>query len=94
MNNPVIGGDFFVSCTVAGIPQPTISWKFNNEILENSGNPEISVTPDGYTSRVEVMNAIEQFNGRYECIATNLAGNANQSFQIQLESKPHPLMFF
>ena len=84
--NPLIGQRFTISCTVSGIPQPTITWRKDGLPLENTNTGlRIVFSIDGKTSSVEVLEGRPEFNGVYECIATNSAGSVKQESRIELQ---------
>lgn len=91
-DNPVVGEEFSIECTVAGIPLPIILWQFNNSTLEVDNNLRIVETSNGLmgqTSRVEVTDATSKFGGMYICIVFNDAGSVDQSVLIELQRKSH-----
>ena len=84
--NLLIGEPLTISCTVSGIPLPVITWRKDGLILENTDTGLRIVTIDGgMTSSVEVSEGRPEFNGVYECIATNLAGSVKQESRIELQ---------
>ena len=86
-DNPVLGNEFSVKCTVAGTPLPAIRWQFNDRALEGGDNFRIVETSNGQTSIVEVSDATAEFSGEYTCTAFNAAGSMNQSIHIELQCK-------
>ena len=85
-SNPVLGKHFFISCSVTGMPLPTISWKKDGRALESSADEVLRIlsTDMGRTSSVEVSEGRSEFSGVYECIATNMVGSVNRSSWVQL----------
>ena len=70
---------------MSGTPLPTITWKKDGLALENTENGLRIVTTDGgRTSSVEVSEGRPEFNGVYECNATNPAGSVKQESRIEL----------
>ena len=88
-SNPVIGSSFFIQCTVSGTPRPTISWKLNEIPLTASDDEVLRIvsTNNGQTSRVEVSASRRGFDGVYQCIASNDAGNDTMNLRIELQGK-------
>ena len=85
--NPRVKEPFFIECTVAGIPLPTISWMKDGAPLEGTAddNLRILAIPIRNASRVEVTVSNVDFNGVYQCLAKNLAGNDSRSLRIELQ---------
>lgn len=85
-DNPELGGSFFIRCTATGTPQPAISWRKDGLVLEATNDEVLRIvsTNNGMTSSVEVSEGRAEFNGVYECIATNAAGSDNMSYRVQL----------
>ncbi|XP_055374705.1 basement membrane-specific heparan sulfate proteoglycan core protein isoform X7 [Condylostylus longicornis] len=66
-----IGDRAILDCrTVAGIPEPRISWR------RTDGLPLSSQIKEEYQGRLIINNIKEEDAGTYECIAENLAGKA------------------
>jgi hypothetical protein len=85
-SNPQLGESFSIRCSTTGTPQPDILWKKDGLELEATADEILRIvsTDMGRTSSVEVSNGRPEFNGVYECIATNDAGSANRSSRVQL----------
>ena len=85
--NPRFGGSFFLECTVAGIPKPTIIWTKDGIPLNESNLKAVSVLSQLNSSRIDVSKAWAEYNGMYTCIASNDAGSVSESFLINLQGQ-------
>ena len=67
----------FLNCDTLGDPDPEVTWKKDDVILDPTSDLDITMTPFGSLefSKVEVAD-----DGRYVCIATNPAGSAVKDF--------------
>lgn len=67
------GTQISLSCPATGVPPPAISWRKENETLLQSGTELI-------------LGAVNYENeGRYTCVATNIAGSAEASSDLAVE---------
>ena len=84
--NPRIGSPFSIQCTATGIPQPDITWRKDGLLLEATEDEVLRIVEinDGRTSSVEVSEGRTEFNGIYECIATNDADSVMKIARIEL----------
>ncbi|CAG5129711.1 unnamed protein product, partial [Candidula unifasciata] len=70
-------------CEVSGIPQPTVSWKQNFMPL-NPDPQRIQAQRDGlYVSRAQISD-----KAIYECLASNIAGDANKMITLIVYDPP------
>ena len=69
-------------CNASGVPDPTISWTFNNGSL-----PPLSQTNvRGMLSLFLVKNTAE-YEGNYTCTALNRAGISNSTSKLTVDGK-------
>ena len=88
--NPRIGESFFLECSVAGIPDPTIVWVKDGFPLNTSNFPMVSLLSRPKASHIVVSKATGiEYNGMYTCIASNDAGSVSSSFLIRLQGQQH-----
>ncbi|VDI45895.1 Hypothetical predicted protein [Mytilus galloprovincialis] len=64
-------GDARLVCNVKGYPSPAINWKYNNILLQSSGNI------------IVVHNVTNSTTGYYTCIATNDAGTSQANVLLK-----------
>ena len=70
-----------ISCKVtAGVPNPTLSWRFKDESLPQAAN----VTETKVESVIHVRNVSKSMEGTYECMANNSAGVANATSTLRV----------
>ena len=71
------------SCQAIGEPLPTISWYFNDVMInssdENEYNISTSLNGTAVTSILTVVNAQSSDVGTYTCIAENIIGSDQSS---------------
>ncbi|OWF52578.1 Hemicentin-1 [Mizuhopecten yessoensis] len=83
----VIGEPFTIYCPASGTPPPNIRWfKNGSPILLSEDRQDIRVTAGGrelYILAAEVDDA-----GAYMCVATNEAGESEQTFDLEVYVPP------
>ena len=81
-----IGESFYLECAFTGEPSPTVLWRHNGTELHETANNDIKIASTDNLSRLEIIEATGmEFNGRYECFVSSIAGNTSMSFQIMLQ---------
>ena len=84
---------FEMFCTFDANPEARIVWKFNkrNIASKNVNVTEIVLSSNVYNTRKRSFLRIEvvdrHMQGEYQCIATNLLGNATQQTQLIVHCK-------
>ncbi|KAH9503917.1 Muscle M-line assembly protein unc-89 [Bulinus truncatus] len=76
------GKGVVLRCSVAGTPQPTVSWKRNGSSIGQSPN-----CIDSYhngVARLEILRVCSQDTGVYECVAENVVTQAACSCKVTL----------
>ena len=69
----VPGGSVLFQCRIlSGIPNPQVEWKFNGNA--NSFDKNVEILANGGVIRI--TNVQKSNEGRFECTASNLAGQA------------------
>lgn len=71
-----IGSNALFSCTVKGLPRPTIYWIKDNASYPLQSNPRASVIQkgNGIRSLLLITGVQKEDYGKYQCIANNSAG--------------------
>ena len=85
LNSPVIiteGDDLELECQSSGIPMPQISWKFNNEILD-----DIYPVVQG-ESLLFIPSVTVGDSGVYTCVALSVAGQARRDIMVTVYRAP------
>ncbi|XP_077360440.1 neural cell adhesion molecule 1a isoform X4 [Festucalex cinctus] len=75
-----MGGSILLACDADGFPEPTVTWAYNNVILE-SGD-KYSLNEDG--SELVIKDVIKVDEGDYTCIARNKAGEMSQEVSLNV----------
>ncbi|KAK3506808.1 hypothetical protein QTP70_028372 [Hemibagrus guttatus] len=73
-----------LECEAQAIPVPTLHWYKDGQILKADGR--ISVTPNGRI--VQIKQAQVSDTGRYTCVATNIAGEDEKDFDVNIQVPP------
>ncbi|XP_023221211.1 hemicentin-1-like isoform X2 [Centruroides sculpturatus] len=80
------GHEFYLYCPVRGSPMPDIVWLHNGHMIISENNSDIRITENGTLFYIEKVEA--KHGGQYTCIATNLAGTADQNFFLDVSVPP------
>ncbi|GAA6099393.1 hemicentin-1 isoform X2 [Tachysurus ichikawai] len=73
-----------LECEAQAIPVPTLHWYKDGQILKGDGR--ITVTPNGRI--VQIKQAQVSDTGRYTCVATNIAGEDEKDFDVNIQVPP------
>ncbi|KAI1891477.1 hypothetical protein AGOR_G00144220 [Albula goreensis] len=79
-----VGHRIDLPCVVQGVPEPTVTWLKDGAALLVDGN-QYSNLPDGTLAISEVGLSDE---GRYTCVASNVAGRDEAHIQLQVQVPP------
>ncbi|CAJ1060969.1 hemicentin-1 [Xyrichtys novacula] len=73
-------------CRVQGTPTPTIQWLKDGEVIKNTRNTGLRISPD--QSTLTVTGAHTSDSGKYTCVATNTAGEEDRIFNLNVYAPP------
>ncbi|XP_034531212.1 hemicentin-1 [Notolabrus celidotus] len=73
-------------CRVQGTPTPTIQWLKDGEVINNTRNSGLRISPD--RSTLTVTGAHTSDSGKYTCVATNTAGEEDRIFNLNVYVPP------
>ena len=73
----LLGTNVTIVCVAMGDPAPVLSWRFGGTTLVS--NASYSITSDGATSTLVVLDVAEEDGGVYVCAAGNDLGMATAS---------------
>ena len=91
------GNSVTFECIATGIPAPEITWLRNGMELNSTSNPRITfgtanapmniIRDDGETVQevsrnLTLANTVDEDSGSYVCMATNVAGSGNDTFEV------------
>lgn len=80
----VLASSHSLTCPASGIPLPEIIWyKSNQPIRENT--TEYLLLNDGWT--LQILSATEEDSVRFTCRATNIAGQGEKAFDLNVLGK-------
>ncbi|XP_053542916.1 hemicentin-1 isoform X1 [Ictalurus punctatus] len=74
-----------LECEAQAIPIPTLHWYKDGQILKTD-DERITVTPNGRI--VQIKQAQVSDTGRYTCVATNIAGEDEKDFDVNIQVPP------
>nr|CAB3264137.1 myosin light chain kinase, smooth muscle [Phallusia mammillata] len=80
--------DVCLRCMVTGIPEPSVKWMYNEELLEPEEGVEISYH-DGVAA-LTLEQATDEDTGTYTCVAVNSEGQAKTSCQVSVTAAKKP----
>ncbi|XP_035384811.1 hemicentin-1 isoform X2 [Electrophorus electricus] len=73
-----------LECEAQAIPTPTLHWYKDGQLLKADGR--VTVTANGRI--VQIKQAQVSDTGRYTCIATNIAGEDEKDFDVNIQVPP------
>uniref|UniRef100_UPI0037E9B6AB hemicentin-1 n=1 Tax=Semicossyphus pulcher TaxID=241346 RepID=UPI0037E9B6AB len=73
-------------CRAQGTPTPTIQWLKDGEVINNTRNTGLRISPD--QSTLTVTGAHTTDSGKYTCVATNTAGEEDRIFNLNVYVPP------
>ena len=80
------GEVYFIDVRVAGEPEPTIAWEFNDRTLLSTTH--MSIRNEPHKSYLKNAEATRRDAGRYKITATNKFGYDEAELEVQVISKP------
>lgn len=78
----VIGNSVSLHCPVSGVPQPTVHWLRDGQLISSVDHPNVRVDNAGHTLHVQNMQLVDI--GAYTCLASNVAGNDSKQFVLNI----------
>lgn len=79
----VVAHSLTLECKAAGNPPPVLTWLKDGVPIKTSGNIR---TEDG-GKKLEILSALEVDRGQYVCVATNVAGEKEIKYEVDVLGK-------
>ncbi|XP_030602969.1 neural cell adhesion molecule 1a isoform X9 [Archocentrus centrarchus] len=79
-----IGSSALLACDADGFPEPTVTWAYNNVVLETGD--KYSLNEDG--SELVIKHVTKVDEGDYTCIAKNKAGEKTEEVSLNVFVQP------
>lgn len=76
------GDDVYLICEFSGLPEPSVTWQQDGRVLTEDDDDNALLETSGNISELTVFDELGISSGLYQCIATNIVGNASTMFQI------------
>lgn len=73
-----------LSCVFGGIPEPTVTWKKNGQVIESSS----SLRYENRVAKYIIEKTTIETEATYTCVATNEKGSVETSCRLKLQQKP------
>ena len=83
-------GDVKLQVRVSGRPLPEVNWFKNDEPLQVSDS--LTLHSDGDRHTLNIQGPTPKDKGVYKCVASNDAGTATRSFDVNIEGNPDWVM--
>ncbi|XP_076440901.1 protein sidekick-like isoform X2 [Babylonia areolata] len=87
--NTAIERDFseavMMACQAQGVPEPRLDWFFNGKNISSLGSSRYTVFPNG---SMLITDLDLPDSGRYQCFATNIAGEDYFAITLKVNSEP------
>ncbi|XP_073073009.1 hemicentin-1 isoform X4 [Manis javanica] len=80
----VVAHSLTLECKAAGNPPPVLTWLKDGVPIKTSGNIR---TEDG-GKKLEILSALEVDRGQYVCVATNVAGEKEIKYEVDVLVPP------
>ncbi|XP_028442537.1 hemicentin-1 isoform X3 [Perca flavescens] len=74
-----------LECSAQAFPTPALQWYKDGKILR--ADDHLSITANGRI--VQIKHAQVSDTGRYTCVATNIAGEDEKDFDVNIQVPPH-----
>lgn len=73
-----------LSCVFGGIPEPTVTWKKNGQVIESTS----SWRYENRVAKYVIEKTTIETEATYTCVATNEKGSVETSCRLKLQQKP------
>ncbi|XP_056395554.1 LOW QUALITY PROTEIN: hemicentin-2 [Hyla sarda] len=73
-----------LQCESQAVPKPTVHWYKDGQLLDSYGTMQI--LGDGRVLQIQPVRVSD--SGRYTCVATNVAGEDEREFQVNVQVPP------
>ena len=88
-----IGDPMRCRVTVAGIPEPTLTWFFNGNEITSATMPGFKIDVNGLQQTISVDTTTMDNTGTLQCKGVNIAGSCSTQCQITIVGRTSPPVF-
>ncbi|OCT57560.1 hypothetical protein XELAEV_18003341mg [Xenopus laevis] len=79
-----VNSSLTLQCESQAVPKPTLHWYKDGQLLESSGG--VQILSDGQELQIQPIRLSD--SGRYTCVATNVAGEDEKEFYVNVQVPP------
>ncbi|KAM4696629.1 hemicentin-2 [Rhinophrynus dorsalis] len=79
-----VNSSLTLQCESQAVPKPSLHWYKDGQILESVGN--VQIVEDGQVLQIHPIRVAD--SGRYTCVATNIAGEDEREFYVNVQVPP------
>ncbi|CAH2316004.1 hemicentin-2 [Pelobates cultripes] len=79
-----VNSSLTLHCESRAVPKPSIHWYKDGQLLEST--PTVQILRDGQLLQIHPIRISD--SGRYACVATNVAGEDEQEFYVNVQVPP------
>ncbi|XP_073456587.1 hemicentin-2 [Aquarana catesbeiana] len=79
-----VNSSLTLQCESWAVPKPNLHWYKDGQLLENFGS--VQIIGDGHVLQIQPIRVSD--SGRYTCVATNVAGEDEREFYVNVQVPP------
>nr|DBA21577.1 TPA: hypothetical protein GDO54_018188 [Pyxicephalus adspersus] len=79
-----VNSSLTLQCESWAVPKPSLHWYKDGQLLESSGS--VQIVGDGHVLQIQPIKVSD--SGRYTCVATNVAGEDEREFFVNVQVPP------
>ncbi|XP_063792751.1 hemicentin-2 [Pseudophryne corroboree] len=79
-----VNSSLTLQCDSRAVPKPNLHWYKDGQLLESLGT--VQILGDGHVLQIQPIRVTD--SGRYTCVATNIAGEDEREFHVNVQVPP------